>query len=251
MAGAAAAFAAASAFDEALAQPTSDDGSAIPFNSNSSLVEEAARSLASKPFVPPNSDLPGPLSNLSYDAYVGIHAKPESLIWAQDPSGFVIEPLHRGFVFGTPMQINLVEGGLARRLNYDAANFTFGGVTMNTPPVNLDFSGFRILQRGPGGALREFAIFQGASFFRSNAPGQTLGVNARGLSIRTGDARGEEFPFFRAVWIEKTDSGRQRPDDSRPARFPERYRRLSLHPASGRGDHSGHRMLAVSPRGPR
>jgi glucans biosynthesis protein len=204
MAGAAAAFAAASAFDEALAQPASEDGSAIPFNSNSSLVEEAARSLASKPFVPPNSDLPGPLSNLNYDAYVGIHAKPESLIWAQDPSGFVIEPLHRGFVFGTPMQINLVEGGIARRLNYDAANFTFGGVTMNAPPVNLDFSGFRILQRGPGGALREFAIFQGASFFRSNAPGQTLGVNARGLSIRTGDARGEEFPFFRAVWIEKT-----------------------------------------------
>ncbi len=81
----------------------------------------------------------------------------------------MIEPLHRGFVFGTPMQINLVEGGMARRLNYDAANFNFGGVTMNTPPINLDFSGFRILQRGPGGALREFAIFQGASFFRSNA----------------------------------------------------------------------------------
>ncbi len=138
----------------------SDDGLAIPFNSNSSLVEDAARALAAKPFVPPVSDLPGPLANLSYDAYVGIRAKPESLIWPQDPSGFVIEPLHRGFVFGIPMQINLVEGGLARRLNYDAANFNFGGVTMSTPPTNLDFSGFRILQRGAGGSLREFAIFQ-------------------------------------------------------------------------------------------
>jgi len=203
MAGAAAALAAASAFDEARAQPASDDGLAIPFNSNSSLVEDAARALAAKPFVPPVSDLPGPLANLGYDAYVGIRAKPESLIWAQDPSGFVIEPLHRGFVFGIPMQINLVDGGLARRLNYDAANFNFGGVTMSTPPTNLDFSGFRILQRGAGGSLREFAIFQGASLFRSNAPGQVLGVTARGLSIRTGDPRGEEYPIFRAVWIER------------------------------------------------
>jgi periplasmic glucans biosynthesis protein len=204
MAGAVAALAATSAFDEARAQPPSDDAAAIPFNSDNSPVEEAARTLASKPFVAPNIDLPGPLASLSYDAYVGIHAKPESLIWAQDSSGFVIEPLHRGFVFGTPMQINLVEGGLARRLNYDAANFNFGAVALSAPPINLDFSGFRVLQRGPGGSLRELAIFQGASFYRSNAPGQTLGVTARGLSIRTGDARGEEFPFFRAVWIERT-----------------------------------------------
>ena len=47
------------------------------------------------------------------------------------------------------------------------------------------------------------AIFQGATFFRSLGRGQTYGVNARGLSIRTGDPQGEEFPLFRALWIEK------------------------------------------------
>ena len=74
---------------------------------------------------------------------------------------------------------------------------------LRTPPTNLDFSGFRVLLRNDQGDLRELAVFQGASFFRSAAPGQTLGVTSRGLSIRTGDPRGEEFPLFRAVWIEK------------------------------------------------
>ena len=60
-----------------------------------------------------------------------------------------------------------------------------------------------MLQRDDQGEFQELAIFQGASFFRSLAPGQNLGVTARGLSIRTGDSRGEEFPIFRAVWIEK------------------------------------------------
>jgi glucans biosynthesis protein len=199
LAGAAAAYAAASALDEAFAQP----GLSGPVPFSGSAVADAARALASKPFVAPNIDLPSPFASLSYDAYVAIHATPDSLIWANDPSGFVIEPLHRGFVFTTPMQINLVESGMARRLNYDASNFAFPNINLSPPPTNLDFSGFRVLQRGPGG-LREVAIFQGASFFRSNAPGQNLGVTARGLSIRTGDARGEEFPYFRAVWIEKT-----------------------------------------------
>ena len=60
------------------------------------------------------------------------------------------------------------------------------------------------------GGWREVAIFQGASFFRSLARGQNLGVNARGLSIRTGEPRGEEFPLFRAFWIEKPSARGQR-----------------------------------------
>ncbi|PPQ35521.1 glucans biosynthesis protein [Rhodoblastus acidophilus] len=179
-----------------------DDRNAIqPFTS--AVVVEAARALAAKPFVAADADLPGPLSALSYEAYVAIHAKPEAMIWANDPGGFVVEPLHRGFVFTTPMQINLVEDGLSRRLTYDPGQFAFGGVALSAPPANLDFSGFRAFHRGDDGTLSEIAIFQGASFFRSLAPGQNFGVTARGLSVRAGDSRGEEFPFFRAVWIEK------------------------------------------------
>ena len=195
-----AALMAASPLAKALAQNAGAGAPAPAFSST--FVAEAARALAAKPFVAPNSSLPGPLNNLSADAYAAIHAKPELLVWAGDPAGFTLEPLHRGFVFNTPMQINLVEGGQARRLTYDVSKFTFGNINPG-PPANLDFSGFRILQRLDSGETRELAIFQGASFFRSSAPGQNAGASARGLSICTADPRGEEFPVFRAVWIEK------------------------------------------------
>jgi periplasmic glucans biosynthesis protein len=201
MAGSAAAFAAASAIRPALAQDAPAE--AVPFSTPS--IVELARSLAAKPFSAPNTaDLPAPLANLSYDAYAAIRAKPEGLIWADDTSAFAIEPLHRGFIYTSPMQLFLVEDGLSRRLNYDASKFVFGGVNLPAAPTKLDFSGFRVLKRDDQGEFQELAIFQGASFFRSAAPGQTLGVTARGLSIRTGDSRGEEFPIIRMVWIEKT-----------------------------------------------
>ena len=45
------------------------------------------------------------------------------MIWADESGGFVLEPLHRGFVYTSPMQINLVEDGLTRRL-------------VTTPPIS-------------------------------------------------------------------------------------------------------------------
>ena len=67
----------------------------------------------------------------------------------------------------------------------------------------MGFSGVRVLRAGDDQGWRELAIFQGATFFRSLAQGQTYGLNARGLSIRTSEEQGEEFPLFRALWIEK------------------------------------------------
>ena len=99
------------------------------------------------------------------------------------------------------MQINLVENGMSQRLAYDAANFDLGGVQVPPNLGDIGFSGFRVLAMQDG-RLAEVAIFQGASFSRP-APGQTFGVQARGLSLKTADPRGEEIPLFKAVWIEK------------------------------------------------
>jgi periplasmic glucans biosynthesis protein len=46
-------------------------------------------------------------------------------------------------------------------------------------------------------------VFQGASYFRAVGRGQTYGLSARGLAIDTARPGGEEFPIFRAFWIEK------------------------------------------------
>jgi glucans biosynthesis protein len=72
----------------------------------------------------------------------------------------------------------------------------------------MGFSGFRVLRVQNGGGPEMIAQFQGASFFRARvSKDQPLGVTARGLSLRTADPRGEEFPIFRGFWIEKPALG--------------------------------------------
>ena len=125
-------------------------------------------------------------------------------MWADEKFGFALEPLHRGFIFTTPVQLYIVENGQAQRLIYDRADYDFGDLQRRRPIcADLGFSGVRVLTATATRAGRTLAIFQGATFFRSLARGQRYGVNARGLSIRTADPQGEEFPLFRALWIEK------------------------------------------------
>ncbi len=179
-------------------------GEGQPFEANA--VIEMARVLARRPHQPQNTTLPDPFGNLNYEQYVSILPRPGSAIWAGEGRGFVVEPLHRGFVFGAPVTLHLVEDGLVRRIGYSPQRFTF---PRQPPPPTLGdigFSGFRVLVPN-GGAPREVAIFQGATFFRSLANGQNLGVMARALALKIAEPNGEEFPFFRSFWIERPAAG--------------------------------------------
>jgi len=184
----------------------SPKGSApAPFSRD--MLIELARALYAKPYMPPRTDLPEPFANLSYEQFVGIKTKPDAAIWRQENTGFSIEPLHRGHIFAAAVDIYLVENGAARRLTYETSTFDYGALNVPETLPDLSFSGFRVLHAHNGGAEAELAIFQGASFYRAVAKGQNLGVTARGLSIRTADPRGEEFPAFRSFWIEKPALG--------------------------------------------
>ncbi|MBV8567894.1 MAG: glucan biosynthesis protein [Methylobacteriaceae bacterium] len=176
---------------------------ADPINFTPDLVADMARDLAKRPYAAPSADLPEPFASLTYDQYVGIRLKTEATIWGSERTGFAIEPLHRGFIFASPMELHLVDGGVARRLVYEASHYDFGRVEVPPNMPDIGFSGFRLLQSREGSGLSEVAIFQGASFFRALARGQNLGVMARALSIRTADPKGEEFPLFRAIFLEK------------------------------------------------
>jgi periplasmic glucans biosynthesis protein len=174
-----------------------------PIAFDAASVTEAARSLARAPFKDLAPDLPEAFKSLSYDRYVAIHLLRSATIWANDNVGFAIEPLHRGFIFSTPMQINLVFDGAARRLVYDATLFDFGKIAPPAKVGDIGFSGFRVLAPLEQGGFFELATFQGASFFRAVGQGQQPGTMARALSIKTADPRGEEFPAIRNVWIER------------------------------------------------
>jgi periplasmic glucans biosynthesis protein len=170
-------------------------------------VLELARALAKKPFAPPNAELRDPFAGIAYDQYVAIKPKPGAAIWAKDGVGFSIEPLHRGPIFSTQVDLYVVEGRGASRIAYDQSKFDYGALKIADKLSDMGFSGFRVLRAQEGAPDAEVALFQGASFYRAVTPGQSLGVTARGLSIRTADPRGEEFPIFRSFWIEKPALG--------------------------------------------
>jgi len=170
-------------------------------------VLDLARALAKKPYAAPPADLREPFASLSYEQYVGIRTRPGAAVWAGENRGFSIEPLHRGPIFAAPVDLYLVENQAARPILYEQAKFDYGAVKVPEKLPDLGFSGFRVLRSQDGGGEAEIALFQGASFLRAAAAGQNLGVTARGLSIRTADPRGEEFPAFRSFWIEKPALG--------------------------------------------
>jgi periplasmic glucans biosynthesis protein len=175
-------------------------GQPVPFAADTVL--KMAIDLVLKPFKAPEAPLPSAFSSLTFDQYASIRRVPGTAIWSDERLGFSLEPLHRGFVYTTPVGINIVENGVAQKVIYEAADFDFGKLQPPAAQGDLGFSGLRVLKSSDQG-FEDTAIFQGASFYRARARGQNFGLTARGLSIRTGDDPGEEFPLFREFWIEK------------------------------------------------
>lgn len=176
-------------------------GAPSPFQP--SAVVDAARALSKQPFKPIPADLAAPFHNLSYEQYAAIHGKDGTALWLNENLGFALEPLHRGFIFSSPVEINIVSQGQSRKLIYDQALYDFGKLPVRVNVGDIGFSGFHILTPLDGSGFADTARFQGASFFRARAQGQNPGTMARALSIKTADPRGEEFPTIRTFWIEK------------------------------------------------
>jgi glucans biosynthesis protein len=192
--------------DAAVAGPDIDLAAPVPFPPGT--VTDQARALAKKPFVPLSAGLPDTFKSLSAEQYAGIHARPSGRIWGSDTVGFAIEPLHRGFLFTNPVQLNLVAQGKAYRLIYAPKLFDFGGVTPPAKPDDIGFSGFRVLAAqgvaaGKTTGFIDVATFQGANFFQALTEGQVPGLVSRALAVRLADPKGEDVPIFRAMWIEK------------------------------------------------
>ena len=169
-------------------------------------VLSVARDLAKKPYGAPSLPLPDPFNGLSAEQYAAITPKAETAIWYDDHRGLTIEPLHRGFVFDVPVQIYTVEDSVVLNVSYDRNRFNFGKLQPPATLPDIGYSGFRIVAQ-ENGQSREVAVFQGATFFRSQARGQVRGLVARAISIKTADARGEEISLFRAFWIERPPLG--------------------------------------------
>jgi glucans biosynthesis protein len=173
-----------------------------PFDAEA--VTALARALAKAPFAPPPA-APEALAKLTYEQYRDIRFQRSETIWAHSNHSFQLQVLPVGSLFSAEVEIAIVKDGRAQRIAYRPDLFTAGKlVPVPLPSEDIGFSGFRLLH--PINLLRKFdevAVFQGASYFRSLGRDQEYGLSARGLAVKVGHPTGEEFPTFRAFWIEE------------------------------------------------
>jgi glucans biosynthesis protein len=181
---------------------TSARAQPVPFDR--SVVRQMARDLAGKSFKAPDNKLPDNLKDLDYDRYRAIRFLPERALWRGEKLPFEAQFFHRGFFYTNRVDIYEVKNGQAAKIAYQPDRFSFGDLAPPGAGVDLGFAGFRLhAPINKPDYYDEVCVFLGASYFRAVAKGQLYGLSARGLAINTGEAKGEEFPSFKAFWIEK------------------------------------------------
>lgn len=181
-----------------------EDGSS-PFDGLT--VRRLAQSLAGAAYKAPDRGLPDAVAALSHDAYRAIRFDAGQSLWRGSGLPFEAQFFHRGSIYADRVDIAEVFDGRARPVRYRPDMFDFGALP-RPAAEDLGFAGFRLhapLNRAD--YADEVAAFLGASYFRSLGQGQGYGLSARGLSIRTADPAGEEFPAFRAFWLERPQPG--------------------------------------------
>ena len=174
----------------------------VPFTPES--VRQLAQQLAQKPYQAPGQSLPDNLKKLDYDQYRKIRFIPDKALWRHDGLPFQVQFFHRGFFYSNRVDIFAVEQRHATPIQYSPSLFTFDDVKPPPPTADFGFAGFRIhapINRPD--YYDEVGVFLGASYFRAVAKGEVYGLSARGLAINTAEPKGEEFPLFKAFWIEK------------------------------------------------
>ncbi len=170
-------------------------------------VPSIARDLAARPFKPGKLEMPESLRRIAYDEYRDIRFDPGRAVWRETGSAFQAQFFHRGFLHQQRVDMYEVVAGVSNPLAYVPDMFSFG-VAPKPVDSDLGFAGFRLhspINRAD--YYDEVCAFLGASYFRAVAAGQLYGLSARGLALHTADRAGEEFPAFKAFWIERPAPG--------------------------------------------
>jgi periplasmic glucans biosynthesis protein len=188
----------------AASQASSGDASSAR-RFSTEVVAELARRLAAEPPSLPSLNADSTLAKLTYDQYRDIRVNEESATWRHEQVPFRVDLLPAGFLFRTPVEVSIVESGVARVVTRDPDDWILGpSVEKALAGRTLPVSGFRVRTRiNSRNFWDEFLVFQGASYFRAVDRGGTYGLSARGLALRTAEPEGEEFPVFTHFWIER------------------------------------------------
>ena len=174
---------------------------------SAATVAQLAQDLARQLYQPPDTSLPGSAAAMTYDQYQGIRFRQDRALWRDRGLPFQVAFFHRGFLFRPRVEVHEVVDGVATPIPSGADLFDFADASVR-PTEDLGFAGLRIhADINNSGAFDEFCVFLGASYFRAVGRGQLYGLSARGLAIDSGGVRPEEFPRFRAFWLERPSPG--------------------------------------------
>jgi glucans biosynthesis protein len=167
-------------------------------------VERRARDLAALPYEAPRPDLPQSLTGMNFDQYRDLRFRPERSLLQQGGGAFRMQMFHLGFIYRTPVVVNVIRDGISTPVPYAAALFDYGRNRFERPlPVDLGFAGFRIHHPLNDPRIHDELIsFLGASYFRFLGRGQKYGLSARGIAVNTAGPGQEEFPIFREFWVD-------------------------------------------------
>ena len=171
-------------------------------------ILDRARALARAPFTP-RPQIPESWRNLTYDQYRKIWFDARNALWENSDAPQRVDVFPPGLYFPQAVALHLIEDGHSRPVRFDMGVFD---TTDKFPDVDIDetlgYSGLRLrAELETSGIFQEYAVFQGASYFRGIGTGEIYGLSARGLALKTGDPMGEEFPDFTAFWLETPTSG--------------------------------------------
>ncbi|SUO97167.1 glucan biosynthesis protein [Suttonella ornithocola] len=178
---------------------------------NFEQVAVLAKELSKSDYKEDKLKMAGPFIDLSYDRYRGIRFKRSADPLLQGGNGFGMDLLPPGRYYQDRVRIFIVNSdGKSEEIlftpevfDFDPKLFVHDNLQLNDiDKAGLSWSGFRL--RFPinnEDIGDEFAVFQGASYFRAVARDTLYGLSARGLAIKTANPEGEEFPRFSQFWV--------------------------------------------------
>lgn len=166
-----------------------------------------ARALAAKPYEVPPQVAQGWL-DLTYDQFRGIWFDTRHALFRGTKGAVQVEFFPAGLYFPSKVALNAVEAGQSRPILFEKRVFDTTDQFPDLPEDGTGFAGFRLLgELVSEGRFQEYAVFQGASYFRAISRDLAYGISARGLALNTAADGPEEFPIFRDFWIEAAEPG--------------------------------------------
>lgn len=176
-------------------------------------LKDLASALARKPYAPPHITPSAYLRDLTPEQFQRIRFRADRALW-HDQGGFEARYLKPGVYANNIVELHETVDGSARKISYDLSDFDLGDLP--APKSDSEqgaafhsggFAGFKILYplHEEHHWKDELIVFRGASYFRFLGRHQQYGLSARGVAIDTALPKPEEFPDFRAFWLERPE----------------------------------------------